>query len=215
MNIVDEKTPQVLVTGLDKLYDDNQIYTSNDREVEENGGSVNIELSVQTKTSTGSDQGKITQMATGKEIGLFLDISLMKTVKLAGESNGTTSPIKHTNQLLSIVIPIPNDLKNKEGITLYRIHEGVPSVIPVGAANAIDGEYCTIDDQNITLYVQNFSTYAIGYNQAKAVPTSPKTGESTTHVPAVVWGLVALAAIVIVIKRKKRSLTICSSRNRV
>ena len=205
VNIVDEKTPQVLVEGLEKLYEDNQIYTSTDREVEENGGLVNIELSVQTKTSTGADQGKITQMAVGKEIGLFLDISLFKTVKLAGETNGTTSPIKHTNQLLSIVIPIPNDLKNKEGITLYRVHEGVPSLIPVGAANAVDGEYCTIDSQNITLYVQNFSTYAIGYNQIKAVPTSPQTGESTTHIPVVVWGIVAIVAIRVVMKRKKKN----------
>ena len=104
------------------------------------------------------------------------------------------------------MIPIPNELKNKEGIALYRVHEGVPSVIPVGAANAIDGEYCTMDDSNITLFVQNFSTYAIGYNQSQTIPKSPQTGGGSTHFPVVGWGILAFVAAGVVVKRKKNHL---------
>ena len=205
VHVTGQETPNVMAQGLEKLYEDQKVYTEADRIVEENGGSVNIELSVQAQTSSGTDQSKITQMAKGKEIGLFLDISLLKTVQLAGAASGTTSPVKHTDQLLTIVIPIPDELKNKDGITLYRVHEGVPSVIPVGVSNAVDGEYCTVDENNITLYVQNFSTYAIGYNQAGTIPKSPQTGEETEHFPVVGGGILVFVVAGVAAKRKRKS----------
>lgn len=202
VKIKDKETPQVTATNLNKLYEDETLYTPEDRQIEENGGSVKLELAVQTQVVSVPDQTKIKQMAKDKKIGLFLDISLFKVVQQAGATTGSTSQITHTNQLLSIVIPIPNELKGRKGIELYRVHNGVPSVIPVGAENAIDGEYCTIDSKNITLYVQNFSTYAIGYSTSSI--TSPKTGEESSQLPWILLGLGLAAAGVVVLKKSRR-----------
>lgn len=201
VKIKDKETPRVIATNLNKLYEDEAIYTPEDRQIEENGGSVNIELSVQTQVVSVADQTKIKKMAKNKEIGLFLDISLYKTVQLAGAANESTSQINHTNQLLSIVIPIPDELKGRKGIELYRVHNGVPSVIPVGAENAIDGEYCTTDSKNITLYVQNFSTYAIGYSVSDI--KSPQTGEESSQLPWILLGL-GLGFVGVVVVKKSR-----------
>ena len=173
VEIKDKQTPPVLAEGLETIYKDKTVYTPEDQQIEQNGGTVKIKLSVQLKTDIATDRTKIGEVAADKTIGLYLDLSLFKTVTLTGEGSGTTTAISHLNHLLTIVVPIPDSIKGKEGIAMYRVHQGIASVIPVGESNAVDGEYCTIGTDTITLYVKNFSTYAIGYN-------SPISGGNTT-----------------------------------
>ena len=185
VEIKDDQTPPVVVEGLDTLYEDDTIYTQEDQQIEQNGGSVKIELSVQLKTDITKDETKIEKIATDKTIGVYLDLSLFKTVTMAGEENGTTTTISRLNDLLTIVVPIPDTIKGKKGIAMYRVHDGVAAIIPIGKDNAVDGEYCTVDADSITLFVRNFSTYAIGYDNKTTDSNvdNPKSGNTVPVLP--------------------------------
>lgn len=203
VEIKDEQTPPVVATGLEKLYEDDTIYTPEDRQIEQDGGSIKIELSVQLKADITQDKGKIDAVATNKTIGMFLDLSLFKTVTAYGAETGTVTTLSHLNSLLTVVIPIPDDMKSKKGIAMYRVHEGVAFAIPIGEDKAIDGEYCTISADSITLYVRNFSTYAIGYDDENVQSgTTPTTGDSLPVTPLVA-GLIGAAVVLAFTKRRK------------
>lgn len=198
---------QVTADGLEELYNDKEIYTEEDSQIEKRGGQVSIDLFVLIKTDLTDDNSMIEKLALDKTIGLYLDISLFKTVTLFGESNEDITKINHTNDLLTIVIPIPDSIKGKAGIALYRVHNGVASMIPIGKENAIDGEYCTIDAQNITLYVRNFSTYAIGFDKALPLTadngTNPDTRDYTNTIPFMVLGICSLVIAILFGKKRK------------
>ncbi|SEW20887.1 beta strand repeat-containing protein [[Clostridium] fimetarium] len=206
VEIIDQQTPSVIAEGLKELYQDKNVYTNKERQIEQSGGTVNIELSVQLKTDLAEDKEKIEKVASDKSIGIYLDLSLFKTVTLFGEINGETSRISQLSDLLAITIPIPDNIKGNLGIAMYRVHEGVAATIPVGKENAVDGEYCTIDADNIILYVRNFSTYAIGYdivlntNDGK----SPNTSDHTSTIPVIAFGISSILMVGLAKKRKKR-----------
>lgn len=205
--IGDEQTPQAVVYGLDALYGDKNVYTEEDQKIEQNGGSVNLALSVQTKSHTGDDQKKIQKLAQDKVIGLYLDISLYKTVTFPGELSGTKTKINQISAPLTITIPLPDEMKNRAGIALYRVHEGVATIIPIGKENAANGEYCIVDDEHITLYVSNFSTYAIGYDKAKDSSentiSNPDTSDDTPILPFIAFGICGFITITLFRKGKK------------
>ncbi len=198
---------QVTADGLDDLYNDEEIYTKEDSRIEEFGGQVSIDLFVLIKTDLTDDKTMIENLALDKIIGLYFDISLFKTVTLFGESGEDVTKIHHTNDLLTVTLPIPDSIKGKAGIALYRVHNGIAAMIPIGKENAIDGEYCTIDAQNITLYVRNFSTYGIGYDKALIVTgdneTNPDTRDYTTTVPFMVLGICSLFIAILYGKKRK------------
>lgn len=205
---------QATADGLDDLYHDEEIYTAEDSRIEEIGGQISIDLFVLIKTDLTDDKMMIEKLANDKSIGLYFDISLFKTVTLFGESTEDITKINHTNDLLTVTIPIPDSIKGKAGIALYRVHNGMATMIPIGKENAIDGEYCTIDAQNITLYVRNFSTYAIGYDKALPLTadngTNPDTRDYTNTVPFLVLGICSLL-IAILFGKKKNSLELIIS----
>lgn len=208
VEIKDDKTPPVAAEGLEKLYKDETIYTLKDQRIEQNGGTVKIELSVQLKTDIAKDETKIEKIATDKTIGVYLDLSLFKTVTMAGEENGTTTTISRLNDVLTVVVPIPDNIKDKKGIAMYRVHDGVAAIIPIGKDNAVDGEYCTVDADSITLFVRNFSTYAIGYDNktTDSDVNNPKTGDTTSVLP-VAGMLIGFAGIVGVTLTRRRKRT--------
>jgi hypothetical protein len=208
VEIKTSQTPQVLVDGLQNAFSDSSVYTQEDRKIEQNGGSVNLKLSVQAESSASSSVEKIESLASDKTFTLFLDITLIKTVTPVGQQAGTSTTISHLNNLLTVVIPLPDSARGKQGIALYRVHEGVASVIPVGKENAVDGEYCTIDSENITLYVNNFSTYAIGFTPLESSniqsTVNPKTGDYGYEMPFF-WLLLSVSVgFILIINRKKK-----------
>jgi len=176
------QTPQVTVAGLENLYQDGGVYTEEDSRIEQLGGKMQIDFFAGPATNLSNDKMMIQRLAPDKTIGLYLDLSLYKTVTLAGET-GITTRITHVNDPLTITIPMPANVKGKNGIALYRVHDNVASVLPIGEENAIGGEYCTVEGQNIILHVCNFSTYAIGYDQAQTGAgdggAKPDTGDDT------------------------------------
>ena len=91
---------------------------------------------------------------------------------------------------------------------MYRVHDGVAAIIPIGKGNAVDGEYCTVDADSITLFVRNFSTYAIGYDNktTDSDVNNPKTGDTTSVLP-VAGMLIGFAGIVGVTLTRRRKRT--------
>lgn len=198
---------QITADGLENLYNDSEIYTDEDRRIEEIGGQISIELSAQLINGITGDRTLIEKLAQNKTIALILDLSLFKTVSPFGETSEEPIKINHISGLLTLVIPIPDNVKGKTGIALYRVHGSVASMIPIGEINAIDGEYCTIDGENVTLHVRNFSTYAVAYDSALTGmgdnETNPDTRDYTTTVPLVVLGFCSLLIAILYGKKRK------------
>lgn len=192
VTIGDSKAPKVTASGLRELFSDPDIYTEDDKKIEAAGGLVSINLEVQSNsTDLKDDLDKIKQLAKDQKIGLVLDISLYKTVSQTQQSTPTTTKIHQTNHPLAITIPIPSNLKTRKSIALYRVHDKKASQIPIGKEQAKNGEYCMIGKDNIVLYVNNFSTYAIGYKQDVAASS---TEDSPSFLPLIFAIIVLIIA---------------------
>ena len=124
----------------------------------------------------------------------FLDISLTKIVTTSTGS-ATSSRMGTTSRVLEIVIPY--DTTGKENIRVLQYHEGegVRVFTPDSTRSGADGT-CYVDAaaQQIHLFTQKFSTYAISYETALSpapvtpsvpgaqpagtAPVSPATGDT-------------------------------------
>lgn len=127
--------------------------------------------------------GKIKTAAQNNNltIGIYLDMILEKFYRLTENINwGYKGLIERTNGLIKVIIPIPADLQGKSSYTVYRYHGNAVNVISTTAN--VDGEYLTLDqsDWTLTLYVRNFSVYAIAYNTPQV--TIPPVIVGTTNV---------------------------------
>jgi hypothetical protein len=106
-----------------------------------------------------TEQAQLESMSGRGNIGLYVDLSLYKTV------GANTTRLKGLNELLKVAIPIPDDMRGREStIVVYRIHEGEPQTITTKPND--DGEYMEISGDYAILHVKNFSTYALGYRPA-------------------------------------------------
>ncbi|WP_310605152.1 InlB B-repeat-containing protein [Anaerosporobacter sp.] len=122
-----------------------------------------LELIVEAKTVPQA----ITNIATGKTIAFNLDFTVVK--------DGTLQSTYEFNDIITAQFPIPDAAKGKS-ISIYRLHNGVASVMPVGLSNAIDGEYVEIGTDRITLHIKKFSDYAVAY--AASTQTITATAET-------------------------------------
>ena len=124
----------------------------------------------------------------------FLDISVTKIVTTSTGS-ATSSRMGTTSRVLEIVIPY--DTTGKENIRVLQYHEGegVRVFTPDSTRSGADGT-CYVDAaaQQIHLFTQKFSTYAISYETALSpapvtpsvpgaqpagtAPVSPATGDT-------------------------------------
>ncbi|QHI72173.1 S-layer homology domain-containing protein [Aminipila terrae] len=158
-------TPFVAVDRLGYQYDAN--LTTDEITAVGNGGTATIKLVAIKKAATevSSDEGLIGTIATGKTLGYFIDLRILKTV-IASDNSTITSEQPQTTlaNSISVSIPIPAEMQGKDGTSVYRVHSGVAQALQKDTPDA-NGEYFTIspDGKYVTAYVKNFSTYAIGY----------------------------------------------------
>ena len=185
-----DDTPDIAVGGLDELFVHESMYTTADAEIVASGGTVEIKLIAKMQATgvvTQVDKEKLEEIAADNQIAIYLDLSVIKTVyDNSGNETGMTN-LSEVADLIEVAIPIPDDLKDKGGLSIYRMHNDIAEIIPEGIENANeDGEYCVIENGYITLYVKNFCTYAIGYT--KVVQT--KCG--------IYWWLLAILAAILI-----------------
>jgi len=153
---VKANTPEIVVGNLDKQFD------KTDEEIAANGGLVEIKFVAekQDETVPGAAEIMMTAASTPQTVGLFMDLSILKTIGLSTQS------IDALPSLIDVLIPLDDSLQGKKDYFIYRYHGAVVDVITTTANE--QGEKIELIDDGATLKmsVKQFSTYAIAYNEA-------------------------------------------------
>ena len=169
---VKENTPSVVVGNLDGQFstivtDNDKGITAADQTVVTSGGSIEIKLTAEAKDDTAQNAGDIEIVSTqdGKNVGIFVDLSVVKTVTTSDSSISMT-PIVELPNLIDVFIPLDSSLQGKSSYVVYRYHGSAVDTI-TESVNAY-GEKMQLVDNNTTiqLTVKKFSTYAIAYAEA-------------------------------------------------
>ena len=122
-------TSPVTVGGLDSIFQDETVYTPEDKEIVAAGGTVKFKLVVE-KQDNPPAAGKIEAVKPiGQTIGLYLDLSILKIVTQNGGTE-TTTTVPQVGSLILTIIPLPAELQGKSGYTVYREHDGVAEALP-------------------------------------------------------------------------------------
>lgn len=163
-------SPDIVVGDLDGAF------TDADKETAVSGGTVEIAVKVEQKPESGLTPGEAEQLedkADG-ELSLFVDISLDKTTTPSGGSayveNGVSS-----EGLLTIIIPLPTELKAKDIYTVVRT-DGATGEMLSSEPDELSGEYyeLTEDGSGLVLHVKESGVYAVGGRDYQIViPTYP------------------------------------------
>lgn len=118
----------------------------------------------------------------------YLNIGLSKTLVNEVGSYVSSIDVYETPELLEFVINIPAELQGKDKYVIYREHtvqaeNDTEKVIEKITEEANEfGEYLTVKDDKIRLFVKRFSTYGIvGIDENK--PEQPTEPEQPTHRP--------------------------------
>ncbi len=161
---VGSSTPNIVVGGLTDLFLDTQYsFTAADQQLINNGGKVNIAMSAkQESAATATGAAELQKLANGQTINMYLDLTLNKTTTTP--SNVTsTSTLPVVGKVLEIVVPY--DSKGQKNLSIYRYHQGVAqwmSSLPYSTTKpGSEGFMVTPDQQQVIIFSQNFSTYAI------------------------------------------------------
>ena len=157
-----EGTPPVVVGEMENLFTDDTVYTAEDKEIVATGGTVEFKMVVgkQDASSSAAIQIEASKPA-GQTIGLFLDLSIIKTVTPKDGQAETTS-VTQVGSLIETLIPLPDEMQGKASYTVYREHDGIVEALP----NSGNGERYTVssDKKSITIYARKYSTYAVAWS---------------------------------------------------
>ena len=173
-------TPPIVVGGLDTQFtateaaEANKGITAADKTLVSSGGEVEIKFTAEKKAENSAPNAnsiKTTASNNGKTVGIFIDLSVIKTViPPAGGGDATSIPLVEIINLIEVLIPLDEALQNKDGYFVYRYHNtGVDTITT--EANA-DGEKIELVDngKTIKLSVKKFSTFAIAYTSPVEPP---------------------------------------------
>lgn len=161
------ETVEAVVGNLEKVFEttgDGKPFTDEDKTKVEQGGSVEIKLTV-TKTDEDETSAAIRQeLPADTKVGVRLELDVSKTVT---ETNGSseTTPVTDTDVLLETIIQLPAALQGKDSYTVYRLHGA--DVHMLTAQKSENGEYIEVssDRTAITIHAKLYSEYVIAYQE--------------------------------------------------
>ena len=162
-----EENVEAVVGNLEKIFSEDTaktVYTADDREKVNAGGSVEIKLTVARKDE-GTASEKITQaLQNSGSVGLCLELDVEKTVTSGDETE--TTKISNTGVLLETTIRLPEKLQGKSSYTVYRLHDDEVDTLTTTSHNT-DGEYIEVstDKSSITIHAKYYSEYVIAYHE--------------------------------------------------
>jgi hypothetical protein len=138
-------------------------FTPEDAEAALQGDSVEIKLIIEKKekASVPEDAGLIEAKTGERTIGLFLDISLLRTITAAQDRSVTSTPVTQTDIKLKITLELPEALRGKEDYSVIRVHEGTAAVMDTAYDSTA---------QTLAFETDRFSTYAIAYKDSGTEP---------------------------------------------
>ncbi|MFC3800982.1 DUF4073 domain-containing protein [Cohnella sp. GCM10012308] len=204
-------TPSVVVDGLNELFADTQnVYTADDQQLVADGGSVKITLGVEKQDAAAAiGASDLRNLAGGQSIDLYLDLTLTKTrIDTSNQSSRTT--LSTVGSLLKIIVPY--DLAGKENVTIYRYHIGVAQKMTRLALSATtpstEGYMLDEADNQIIIWAQNFSTYAVANGEIVSPTGSVSVGSLTITADADAGGSISPAGNVAVSRGGSQTYTI-------
>ncbi|WP_343250045.1 InlB B-repeat-containing protein [Diplocloster hominis] len=162
---VDENLPEIIVGGLDKEALRHAVP----------GSHMKIWLSVSENEI--KKQELLEQLGSnGKmkyEPGMALDISLIRQ-----KDKQSLEFLDESGNLLTILIPLPENLQGKSEYVIYRSHQG--SIDLLTAKPNSYGEYIEVNEQKteLTVYARRFSMYAVAYLTDEHVTPEPPGHDS-------------------------------------
>ncbi|QHI71018.1 S-layer homology domain-containing protein [Aminipila terrae] len=183
---VKPSTPPIVVGGLDTQFqvtatEPDKGVTSTDNDVVTNGGSVEIKLIAEKKDNTATNATDISATATsdGKTVGIFVDLSVLKTVKDSSgdEISSQSAILKELPSLIEVLIPLPTSLQGRANYVVYRYHGTEVNTITTEANPAGEKIELINNGTTIKLTVKKFSTYGIAYT-TPSTPTNNTGGGS-------------------------------------
>ena len=165
-----EENVEAVVGNLEKVFEtvgNDRPFTVVDQNVVNNGGSVEIKLTV-TKKDTDETSEKIEQtLPVDTKVGIRLELKVSKTVTETDGSSETTTvtPVDNTGVLLETIIRLPAELQGKDSYTVYRLHR--TDVHTLTAQKNENGEYIevSLDKTAITIHAKLYSEYVIAYQE--------------------------------------------------
>ncbi len=163
-------SPDIVVGDLDGAF------TDADKETAASGGTVEIAVKVEQKPESGLTPGEAEQLEDKADggLGLFVDISLDKTTTPSGGTAYVESGVS-SEGLLTIIIPLPTELKDKDIYTVVRT-DGATGEALSSEPDELSGEYyeLTEDGSGLILHVKESGVYAVGGRDYQIViPTYP------------------------------------------
>lgn len=159
---------EAVVGNLEKVFEesgDDKPFTNEDKKEVNQGGSIEIKLTV-TKKDTDATSDKIKrQLSDETNVGLRLELEVRKTVT---PLNGTptSTVVEDTDILLETIIRLPAALQGKRSYTVYRLHR--EDVQKLTAAKNDNGEFIEVssDKTTITIHAKLYSEYVIAYQES-------------------------------------------------
>ena len=158
-------TPAVVVGNLDKMFgpQPDRVYTQADRELVENGGTVEIRMTVAgASPAPGSPlDNAINGLSGGFRQGLTLEVSMDKSRLKADGTLLDAGALTECEQLVEIVVPLDGDLQNRRGYRVLREHGG--AVDEIGSEPNSMGEYFVLNESRtqLTVFAKRFSLYSV------------------------------------------------------
>lgn len=176
-------TPDIIVDNINDFFTtENDQYTEEDQDIVNGGGTVEIKLTIEMKIEEDAANASDIRRAAGSSnaVGIFLDLTLSKTVTPTGGAAQDPVLIRELENLMILEIPLPAELQGKSSYVIYRFHSGVDAITE--QANS-DGEKLEVsaDGKSLKLYTRKFSTYAIAY----AVNTSSDMADNDSTLKGV------------------------------
>ena len=159
---------EAAVGNLEKVFEesgDDKPFTNEDKKEVNQGGSIEIKLTV-TKKDTDATSDKIKrQLSDETNVGLRLELEVRKTVT---PLNGTptSTVVEDTDILLETIIRLPAALQGKGSYTVYRLHR--EDVQKLTAGKNDNGEFIEVssDKTTITIHAKLYSEYVIAYQES-------------------------------------------------
>lgn len=171
-----------------------------------NGEDLVISLVVKDikDTVSAADKTEIEKKLTGKQLGTYLDVKLLKQI-----GDAAAKEVTNTKGKVKISIVVPEELRAaKRTFTILRLHNGVVDEIKPVFDEATN---------TLTFETDRFSTYALAYEDAEVATTpdndgsedakkeetvtAPKTGDTTSVMPYIV--ILGLGCAVVALANKK------------
>ena len=184
------KTPTFLTPSNQEVYD--AVLTDDDKAAIAAGEKVTVKVVVDAVEAP-EDANVVTDNLGDQTFGMFLDISVLKTI---GEAQ---SQIHELNHPIKLTFDIPKELRGKPKYAIIRVHNGVTTVLEDEDDNP----------DTITFSTDRFSTYALVYQANQEVDTAAPTtppARNDTYILWIILGSIVFAGMffLVFIKRRKK-----------